>query len=358
MKVWKQSHHLFFVVGLGLAAWPAQAASGRIELDLALSPGERTEEVRPGELLAFELIHRVPRLEYTTKVQREVVPIDAIAPPEPLAQPQGEDPCEAISQVDNQLSLATEESAVATLVAEAQKLIEEDQCPNPDVVDLLRETLGKTREPLRGEFILNEGELVRITVSRPDGDGVKTWVFVFTTGSRGTWLTSYGFTFLGNRDRTFFSRPTDDGKFTIAEKKSSGGGLSDLNFTPSFFYTWLPRRDENRDWSPGLTFGLGFDQSHPILFAGGSLNYNRFVSLIAGVAIHQQKRLNGQYRVGQPLEEALADDALHEERFGVNYFFGLSFRFNANPFSSDSGDAKPAEPAEPAKPTPTPGGNS
>jgi hypothetical protein len=349
---------LLFTATTVLAAAPAYPALH--ELDLANGTGEQTIQVQPGEALSFKVIHRVPQFRYSVQVQIESIPIPALPPPGGATPGGAENPCTPLIDVTKNLLNAKDEAEVASLVSRARELLAaQPGCPQPTTVRGVRSALQQTEISLAEVFTPERNELVRITISRPDGEGSKTWVFVFTTGARGSWGTSYGFVFLGDRDRTFFSKPTADGKsFTIAEKRSSGGGFSNLNFAPSFFYTWLPRRDENRDWSPGLTFGLGFDQSHPVLFAGGSLNYNRFVSLIAGAAIHQQKRLNGQYRMGQPLDMELSDDALHEEKFGVNYFFGLSFRFNANPFSSDSGDPKPAKPAEPAKPAPTPGGNS
>lgn len=351
MKMWKTLLHFLLTLGLGIATGTAQAADRLITLDLSLPPGERTEQLAPDKVYAFETVNRVPQFRYSIRVQREIQQIEKIDPPG-AAQPEGDSPCERISSIDSQLSAATEETAVARLAARAQRLIAEDQCKNPDVVNLLRETLAQTRERLGEEFLLSEGELIRITVNRLDGEAVREWIFIFNAPPRGNWFTSYGFTFLGDQDETFFSRETDSG-FEIARDNQSGGELSNLSFAPSFFYTWLPRRDENRDLSPGFTFGLGFDQSNPVVFAGGSLNYNRNVSLIAGAAIHRQNRLNGQFYAGQPLQELLDDEALHEERFGINYFFGLSFRFNTNPFSSDDEDPAPAEPVEPA-----PGGDS
>jgi hypothetical protein len=325
------------------------------ELNLADELRERTIDVQPGEALSFKIVNRVPQHRYTVIVRVETQSIPELRPPGPPLLEGGENPCDPVVEVTHNILRATEEAEVATLVTRGRELLAAGQCPQPTTVLGLQTALDRTEIPIRQEFILKENELVRITIHRPDGDEIKEWVFVFTTPPRGSWFTSYGFVFLGDQDETFFSRETGDGKFEIARDNSSGGELSNLNFAPSFFYTWLPRRDESRDLSPGFTFGLGFDQSNPVLFAGGSLNYNRFVSLIAGAAIHQQKRLNGQFHPGQPLEELLDDEALHEEKFGINYFLGLSFRFNANPFSNDEDDATQPEPTQPA---PASGGNS
>lgn len=336
-----QSLLLTIAFGLGLAAWPVYATEYLIVLDLALSAGERTEPAEPGDY-GFEIINRVPQMAYKIKVEKRVQAIKGLEPPSGPGG-QGEDePCPLISSIDKQLSEAREETEVARLAQEARRLIAKGECQATAVVELLRERLDQTRERLGGKYQLAEGESIQITISRIDGEEIKEWIFTFAAPSRGSWFTSYGFVFLGDRDETFFSKDAGGGKFAITRERSSGGELSNLSFAPSFFYTWLPRSDENEDRSPGFTVGLGFDQSNPVLFAGGSLNYNRFVSLISGVAIHKQKRLSGQYHPGQLLTESLSAEALHEEGFGVNYFLGLSFRFSSSPFGKD--DDRPAEP--------------
>jgi hypothetical protein len=56
------------------------------------------------------------------------------------------------------------------------------------------------------------------------------------------------------------------------------------------------------------------------------------VNLFVAVAGHQQTRLDGRYEVDQILKEDLSEDKLEEKTFGTSLIYGITFRFDNNPF--------------------------
>jgi hypothetical protein len=66
-----------------------------------------------------------------------------------------------------------------------------------------------------------------------------------------------------------------------------------MDFVPAIFFTWLPRKWENRSWAFSPVGGLGFDVSSPVVFVGGAAMFNQNLSFLAGGVFHQQKRLDG-----------------------------------------------------------------
>jgi hypothetical protein len=76
------------------------------------------------------------------------------------------------------------------------------------------------------------------------------------------------------------------------------------------------------------------------------LTYHQNISLVAGLVIHKQRRLNGMYSRNQEIGENLTGDQLTEQTYKPNVFFGLSFRFSSNPFAAPSTDSKPAQKAQ------------
>ncbi len=97
----------------------------------------------------------------------------------------------------------------------------------------------------------------------------------------------------------------------------------------------MPRKWETSDWGISPTGGLGFELSDPVVFAGASVSYNTNLHFIVGAAIHKQKRLDGQYDVGQMISESLTTDQLSVTTFKPNFFFALAFRFGSNPFKAE-----------------------
>jgi hypothetical protein len=90
--------------------------------------------------------------------------------------------------------------------------------------------------------------------------------------------------------------------------------------------------NNQRNFSPGFTGGLGFDFEELSVFAGGALGIGQNIILMAGIAVHKQNRPNTDYTVGQTIDSSVTSDNLNKMQYRVNPFVGISFRFDKNPF--------------------------
>ncbi len=299
-------------------------------LDLAaLVPGSEIEEtVPPGAVLRVKVVNRVPKHSYTLRADVETIPIVELNFSAPSTRAAAENCDDVIGELLNGLQSAETEVEVAGLVQSARdrgrSLCSDDERPA-----LNQQIDEKTTHTFRA-VVLSMGERLVVQVSRIEGEETLLWKTTYTTGPRGRWLTTYGVGFLPDQDEEFFSESLGDGGFEIRGKEPAGG----LDFVPAIFFTWLPRKWENRSWAFSPAGGLGFDVSNPVVFLGGAAMFNQNLSLLAGAVFHKQKRLDGQYQEGQILGEALTPDQLAVEPYHVNFFFAVAFRFGSNPFGS------------------------
>lgn len=178
-------------------------------------------------------------------------------------------------------------------------------------------------------------ELV-ITIVETTKDGkTQAWQRTYTTGKCGEWRTSYGFTFVPDRDERYFSKevtPSSGGsagtatpatEFSIVRENDR----RDLKFLPSIFFTWNAP-EKNHGWA----FGLGHDLENVALFAGYGVTKKENITATFGVAIHEATELAGRYSEGDKLKESLDSAQLVEESFVPNLYFGVTFRFGSNIF--------------------------
>jgi Pregnancy-associated plasma protein-A len=166
-----------------------------------------------------------------------------------------------------------------------------------------------------------EREVV-ITVVR-DGSPGREWKLILTSSSRGEWRTSYGFTFVKDRDEQYFTSaiPDQAGKFRIGREADR----ERADFIPSIFFTW---HGTGHRWGPA--FGLGYDLESPALFVGAGWKYRQNVMLTGGLAIHSRKDLRGRYDKGDVVMENLGDEQLTESTYTPNFYLGATFRFGTN----------------------------
>lgn len=193
--------------------------------------------------------------------------------------------------------------------------------------------ISETRLDLSlGSFTLQRGEelVVEVTRLKESGCEKKEWKFVITTGDRGEWRTTYGFTFVPDRDREYFSRQLEDDpqKFRITEKERQDSG----DFLPAVMFTWLSAKHRGRDWSYGPTGGIGADSNNISVLAGYSWTYNENLTFTAGIAIHEESRLEGSFSEGDLINQNLDSGTLNEQVYKPVPYIGVSFRFDANPF--------------------------
>jgi len=145
--------------------------------------------------------------------------------------------------------------------------------------------------------------------------------YIIKSESDWKWTTSFGANavFLTNRSR--FTSVNN----AVAENRD--GKMMDL--TPSIMFTFI---NNQRNFSPGFTGGLGFDFEELSVFAGGALGIGQNIILMAGIAVHKQNRPNTDYTVGQTIDSSVTSDNLNKMQYRVNPFVGISFRFDKNPF--------------------------
>ena len=125
--------------------------------------------------------------------------------------------------------------------------------------------LATTVAMVPGAWVLQAGEELVVSVTRTQGR-TKKWELVLTTGPRGKWMTTYGFATYANRDLKFFAQSNGAGTFTVTPEAAPD--TWDLKLVPSIFFTWLPSAKENKDFSLGLSGGLGVKDDAPVVCEG------------------------------------------------------------------------------------------
>lgn len=178
-------------------------------------------------------------------------------------------------------------------------------------------------------YILQPGDTLKVTLTESDGAGDPTeWTVSLTVERPWAWTASYGFMFLPNEDERFFQAPNPDGEgFLLREKDDN----LDFDFAAAVMYTCHKRKPDTWWKSFGFTGGLGFDLSDPIVFAGVTWPAATNIGIHAGVVMHKQQRLRGEYDRDSVTTDQLSEDQLHEGTYEPNWYVGLSFRFDKAP---------------------------
>jgi len=345
------------VLAASLTASVAAAAPQAAQvLDLGRQPADTTAKlsVPAGQALSVLIRNRIPGQTYLVSVVLRTVEIPAF-PPLGGARPAGAPGCtELLAQVDA-LSTQDEETSVANIVETVEAALQAGLCTDPDALASIHIALSRTVTTLPGAWILQAGEELVVTVTRTRQGKTKKWELVLSTGPRGKWMTTYGFATYANRDEKFFAQSDGAGKFVVTPETEPD--TWDLKLVPSIFFTWLPSAKENKDFSFGLSGGLGVKDDTPVVFLGGSVLYNWNLSLVAGVGLAHQSRLRGQYTKDQVLAENLSEDQLNEKVFRPAIMAAVTFRFGSSPFEgnkSGGGSAATPTPKPSATPKPAP----
>lgn len=228
------------------------------------------------------------------------------------------DPCTGlVKDFVLKVSSAAEESEIGKVVAASLAAAGNCQAQIDSVVTALTQKVVPSTTPAPGR----EREVV-ITITR-EGNPGRQWQLILTHSSQGEWRVSYGFTFVKNQDRRYFSKAdtSQAGKFTIVRQDDR----EDADFIPSIFFSWHGNR---RRWGPA--FGLGYDLESPALFLGTGWKYRQNVMVTGGLAIHGRQDLKGRYDPNETIAENLGEDQLTERTFTPNIYLGATFRFGAN----------------------------
>jgi hypothetical protein len=172
---------------------------------------------------------------------------------------------------------------------------------------------------------VKRGQILKAQISRALGEDAEGMKFAFegSTGKRGSWQASYGFGMTPNKDRHYYSKDADDDTFVITQKHDNGG----VQPNAAIFYTWQPAKWENSYFSTGVAGGIGVDQNSLVLLFGPHFTFNQNFGIVAGIALHQESRLRGEYEVGQTVSENLTTEALEEKINQTTWFIGVTYHF-------------------------------
>jgi hypothetical protein len=169
-----------------------------------------------------------------------------------------------------------------------------------------------------------------------------SWVVTFAGEDRGTWLMTYGFTYITDifaENQAFSATATSTvGQYLVAQDRTN----EKLSFVPTIMANWVPAKAMlGGNFRYVLSGGLGFDVSNPVVVLSPvGLNWNQNLTLHVGIAAAKVNRLNGKYTVGQQIGENLTPEQLQSGVYRLNPFVSLSFNFSSNPFSSPSDASK------------------
>ncbi|NOU48195.1 MAG: hypothetical protein HOO86_14195 [Bacteroidales bacterium] len=338
---------LKFIVGLivfiqALAICHAQQI---VPIDLSKKANDIiVRSVSPFKSIDIEIINRLPSQDYQVIVITKLHEIETLSFPNSRTKADEEQiKCDILLNLIESINAADEESKLPKLIGDLEKEMNEVSIEpsenTPSVSNCITNYIEMAKVVIASTMIkvedvtLNEGEDLEITIIRKLDDGTsKVWKVVYTTQKRGKWLTSWGFSFIGqvfNVQKLYFTK-FDTSSYVITKEENRGK----LIFAPTVFFTWMPTKNLSRNFSLSYTGGLGFDMEAPTVFVGGSLTYNQNISIAIGIVAHRQEFLSGEFKENQIVKENLSKDQLHNELYTVNPFVSLIFRFGENPFTN------------------------
>jgi hypothetical protein len=325
-------------------SWASPAAAQPFGLSLAqTNPGTTTSVTADPGTYTVMFENLLPTRSYTISVSHHAVdipplPVTAIpwikgtaSPPE-LAIPEE---CIRLQAAAAALARNLEEPKVPDL-ADALRAALDAGCSDTSVVDTARALLDRTAQSALVTVL--PGEVATITIQRQEIDKdhkAAQWTLTISTGGKGEWLISYGFTFGRSYDDHFFSQAAGNNTFKVTEETD----VWRATFIPSIYFSWQSRSADRGTWGFSPTVGIGATKDAPAFMVGVSALYNRNLGFVAGLAMTQQQKLNGQYHADQIINENLTEDQLHQKVWRPSFVVGATLRFASNPFSSGNAAA-------------------
>jgi len=314
------------------------------KIDLANSTQRQKIHVSPGISFTLSIENMLLGEDYTLVIDKRSIPIPPFdtnfndGAKSNIVNATG-NRCDKLRQLSAQLDTLKNEAQLAERLDDIRKYIMNNEEKTLDsseklcfasVVDSVRQIMRKTFQNY-GPYSLKRGEELEVTISRGSGDEKVEWVYVYSAGARGEWQLSYGFTFITQQispEKIYYSSQTSNG-FEIKKEAQR----QQFVYAPSLFFTWMPAKRLNKNFSGTVSGGIGYDFTNPTLFLGPTLSFNQNIKIHAGLVAHKQKVLLGQYVEGQEITQLLNEDQLHKELYRLNWYFSVSYRFSQNPFA-------------------------
>ena len=320
----------------------ATFAQEEIKINLAKNQGNVIiETVSTGRAFNILIENRLlgSKNEYLIVIEKKVSEIEALTfPGKPKTiSTNKEESCDFTNEISYLYSL-TDEKEMPKSIKKIKTKIKKSKC-SKEKKDIAYDLLTEETSPFVSKQFLNDGEQIEVTVSRKVNDSVRVWKNIYKAQPRGKWVTTYGFSFITDafkRKKTYFLKEKGD-MFAVTKKHRE----KRLMYVPTVFFTWIPTKNLNKDISGSWTGGLGFDLESPAVFLGRSWIYNQNINLTVGLSTHKQDFLKGEYSSKDEFPSTKSYDDIHDDRYVINPFISLAFRFGSPIFktaSSGSGD--------------------
>lgn len=138
-------------------------------------------------------------------------------------------------------------------------------------------------------------------------------------------MTSAGLAAIPLLNKDTFKTVAEDDSYRIVKN----GSQKIFDNIPIMQFTYL---NQEKDWGFAPSGGIGFDFDKLSVFGGGSLYIGQNFMFSAGIAFHQQMRLDNAYENKQLVDNPISEDDLHNNYYRLNPYFSLTFRLDNNPF--------------------------
>ncbi|WP_439484506.1 hypothetical protein [Cyclobacterium plantarum] len=323
--------------------------SQELVIDLSKNEGtEQTRSISPNNDFKIKIINKLPGKSYSISMIKENIPIDEIdlsgKADSITTDGGGVARCmEFISsvmeiyEIEDEAKIPAKKKEINSEINKFQRIFQSGTVRDPDTgceqIQIYKaEEIIQSTEEVLDKIPLKMGEKVTVVVTRDDDGETKKWISVFTTGSRGEFQISYGFSFITqmmSQENIFFTNSIDNEFFIQKEVNRRS-----MTFVPSLFFTWMGKRSFNNNFAFSLSGGLGFDFENPTVFLGPTISFNENIKIHLGIAGNKQYSLLGRYTDGQQISELLTIDQLHEKIYKLNPYFSLSLRLKNNPFEA------------------------
>ncbi|MBI5403839.1 MAG: hypothetical protein HY959_10605 [Ignavibacteriae bacterium] len=338
---------IFCIIFTVLIFCVTYAQDGRI-INLAANDAGTivTVSVDPCSVFKTKIINLIPTKSYYVNAVKVVTPIEKLdnkilettRVPETtmcgIILSKLKTACDSLSNVKEE----KEVSQYINEINDLTKKLKNDSCQSQasDIINYADKLVYHTKKDFSYAKGISKGEKLVITIEREDG---KKWTVIYDAGTRGEWLTSYGFAFASNvflQSRVFNLRQiTPDSCIATLTDKSRTEG----DFVPAIFFSWISSERKNDNWCIGPCGGIGIDLNRPVILGGISFTYNWNLNFIAGVLFRWDLRPSGRFTEFQTIKPGDVD-ALNRETGIFNPFIAMSYRFGSNPFNNAKEDNK------------------
>lgn len=201
----------------------------------------------------------------------------------------------------------------------------------PDAAAGNVQIFGSPSDPIKMTFGANTKYTFTLkTYKQADNSPLDTFTVEFVSRSKWYWTPTFGISVvaLANRD-TYKSLLNSDGSDPATYTIVRDGSQKQYEGIPSVMFTYSMLES---DFSIGFTGGLGTDFETLSTFVGLSGVIGQNFVVTAGLAFHEQLRLDSKYDVGQVVDSNLSFTDLNTVYYRFNPFISLTYRLNTNPY--------------------------